>query len=460
MTYTSTLPPTPHGHDGEPSQHIVVIGAGFTGLTAAWDLTKRGYRVTVLESDSLIGGLAGGFKAGGAVLEKFYHHWFNNDVEVTGLIRELGLEENLIPHQSRTGMYYAKSFFRLSTPVDLLKFRALSLVDRIRLGLLVPQAARVRDWHQLERLTAREWLLRLCGRKVYRVVWEPLLRGKFGAVAEEISAVWLWNKLCLRGGSRDRKGKEVLLYYRGGFPSLAQALRERIEGAGGTIITERAATGFVKEGTRVTAVLTKDGPVACDNAIITTALPIAANLLDGVISYSEMQRLSRVRYLANICLVLQLDRSLSDLYWINVNDPSFPFVGVIEHTNFEPAETYGGNRIVYLSRYLPSEDPAYGMSDDAYLAVCLPHLQRMFPDFAASSIKKYNVWRADYAQPIVERNYSALIPPLHTSLENVFISTMAQIYPEDRGTNYAVRSGRQIARYVAEKSAARQGNGI
>jgi protoporphyrinogen oxidase len=144
-----------------------------------------------------------------------------------------------------------------------------------------------------------------------------------------------------------------------------------------------------------------------------------------------------------------MDRSLSSLYWINVNDPSFPFVGIIEHTNFEPTTTYGGEHIVYLSRYLPSTDPIYTMTDAEYLEYALPHLKTMFPDFDRAWLKNYHVWRADYAQPIVERGYSSIIPDIRTSLENVFLCTMAQIYPEDRGTNYAVRSGRSIGRLLS-----------
>jgi protoporphyrinogen oxidase len=155
--------------------------------------------------------------------------------------------------------------------------------------------------------------------------------------------------------------------------------------------------------------------------------------------------LRRIDYLANICLVLELDRSLSETYWLNVNDPSFPFVGVIEHTNFEPPENYGGRHIVFLSKYLPESDMLYRMSDPEVLEFALPHLQRMFPKFAREWVTGYHVWRARFSQPIAEPGYSRLIPPQQTPLDNVQVATMAQIYPEDRGTNYAIREGRRVA---------------
>ncbi|MDE2481550.1 MAG: NAD(P)/FAD-dependent oxidoreductase [bacterium] len=430
--------------------HSCIVGGGITGLAAAWDLTQAGFSVTVLEREDSLGGLAASFDAGGYALERFYHHWFTSDTHIIGLIEELGLGERLVSRESRTGMYYANTLFRLSNPLDLLRFTPLPFVDRLRLGLLVPVARSVRDWRRLEGVTARDWLVRTCGENVYRVVWEPLLRGKFGDVADEISAVWLWNKLCLRGGSRAKSGAEVLLYFDGGFGALVDGIRDALVARGVEIRTGDGARALeVRDGAAV-AVLAESGRIPCDNVLVTTPLPIAADLLGDHLDEAEAARLRRIRYLANICLVLELRESLSELYWINVNDPSFPFVGVIEHTNFEPVGSYGGRHIVYLSRYLPQNDATYHLSDEEYLAYALGFLRRMFPAFRDDAIIASHVWRADYAQPIVERDYSALVPPMHTSLRNVVVSSMAQIYPEDRGTNYAVRGGREAAALVAE----------
>jgi protoporphyrinogen oxidase len=149
--------------------------------------------------------------------------------------------------------------------------------------------------------------------------------------------------------------------------------------------------------------------------------------------------------------VLELNRSLSSMYWLNVNDPSFPFVGVIEHTNFEPASTYGGKHIVYLSKYLPNSAKLYRMSDEDAARVGVDTLKRMFPEFREDTVLNAHVWRADYAQPLVERHYARLIPDFATPVKNLFLSSMAQVYPEDRGTNYAVRNGIQAANAIAIK---------
>ena len=433
----------------DPRPHVVVIGAGFCGLAAAYELGKHGVCTTVLEYDDNVGGLAGSFPVGGTRLEKFYHHWFTSDVHVMRLIEELGRTDRILPRPTRTGVYYAHNFFKLSTPFDLLRFSPLPLLNRIRLGLLVLRARRVKDWRSLEDRTAADWLRELGGERIYQVVWEPLLRGKFGDVAEEVAAVWFWNKLKLRGSSRGRGGEEQLAYYRGGFAALAGTLADAVRAKGGAIRTEAPAIGLRVEAGRVTGVVTPEGIVPADGVIATPALPIIANLVEPHVPGEYVERLRRIRYLANVCVVLELDRSLSDLYWLNVNDPSFPFVGVIEHTNFEPASTYAGRHIVYLSKYLPDNDALYRMSDQEVVAFTLEHLRRMFPDMADDWVLNAHVWRGRYAQPVVECGYPKLIPDVRTPIENLLLATMAQIYPEDRGTNYAIRQGRETAMICA-----------
>jgi protoporphyrinogen oxidase len=427
----------------------VVIGAGFTGLSAALELARRGIPVTVLESEPEGGGLAGSFEVNGERLEKFYHHWFTNDRHVGDLVEELGEQDRIVYRATRTGMYFANRIFRLSSPLDVLRFTPLPLVDRVRLGVLALRARGVKDWRALEWETAEEWLIRLGGERVYRVVWQPLLEGKFGPFASKVSAVWFWNKLKLRGGSRGSSGGEMLAYYRGGFAALADRLAMEVAVLGGDIRLSTSARGLVVDGGGVRGVETDDGIVEADAVIATPALPIVADLAAPHAPQTWIESLRRVEYLANICVVLELDRSLSDTYWLNVNDPGFPFVGVIEHTNFEPASTYGGRHIVYLSKYLPESAELYQMPDAQAIDYCMPHLKRMFPAFDRGWILGAHVWRARYSQPIVSKHYSQLIPAMETPIAGLYLATMAQIYPEDRGTNYAIRDGRRVGRKVA-----------
>jgi protoporphyrinogen oxidase len=436
---------------------VAIIGGGFGGLAAAWELTRRGVTPIVLEADDAVGGLAGSFEVNGERLERFYHHWFTSDTHVAELAQELGTEDRIVYRATRTGLYFANHVFRLSSPLDVLRFTPLSPVARIRLGMLALRARAVQNWLALEKLTAEEWLVRLGGREVYEVVWRPLLEGKFGPYAGDVSAVWFWNKLKLRGGSRSKGGGESLAYYRGGFATLAEQLANAIRDAGGEVRTgEPVRKLLVGDDGRVLGVRTDRESIPADAVLATPALPIVADLVQPHAPAGYVKQLRRIPYLANLCLVLELDRSLSDTYWLNVNDPGFPFVGVIEHTNFEPASTYAGRHIVYLSKYLLADSELYSMSDEALLEFSIPHLQRMFPRFDRSWIQAHHVWRARYAQPVVVRRYSALIPATTTPLNGLYLCSMAQVYPEDRGTNYAIREGRRvgvgIARALATKA--------
>jgi protoporphyrinogen oxidase len=428
---------------------VVVVGGGFTGLSAAYELSKEGLEVLVLESEESVGGLAGAFDVAGNRLDRFYHHWFTNDVEVMGLIEELGLSDQVEINPTNTSIYYANNFFKLSTPFDLLKFTPIPFIDRIRLGVLTIALRSIKNWMKLENKTAAEWLKQWGGETAYKVVWEPLLKGKFGPYYEQISAVWFWNKLKLRGSSRGSSGEERLAYFKGGFIRLAEALVKFIEDVDGRVVLGCSAISTSEEG-GLWIVRTNRETFTCNCVIVTTALPIAAKIVENWAPPSYVESLNRIKYLANTCLVLELDRALSDTYWLNVNDPSFPFVGVIEHTNFESPVSYGGRHIVYLSKYLPHTDPLYFLDPHKYVEFALPFLQKMFPKLQKDWILGYHLWKARWAQPIVEKHYSKLIPKEASPKDGFYICSMAQIYPEDRGTNYAIREGRACGQRVAK----------
>ncbi|GGY01804.1 NAD(P)/FAD-dependent oxidoreductase [Streptomyces hiroshimensis] len=436
---------------------VIVVGAGFTGLSAALELAELGHSVRLLERDPDIGGLAGTFTVGERRLERFYHHWFASDEEMLRLCARLGISELMEPHLTRTGMYYANSVYRLSKPLDLLRFAPLPLVDRLRLGLLTVRAQRVRDWRLLEHRTAEEWLVSLGGRRVYDVVWRPLLEGKFGDHAAEVGATWMWTKLHLRGGSRTRSGSETLYYLRGGSDVLLTALRKRLADHGVDIRTDTAVQAVVTDGRRVTGVRTGDGEFHPARRVLLTVAPEpAAEMLEEQSDTHPcvpplLRQLRRIRYLANICLVLENNRPLSDTYWLNVNDPSFPYVGVIEHTNMDEPARYGGRHIVYLSKYLPADAELYRMDDEQVFEHSLPYLRRMFPGFDRSWVDAHHVWRADHAQPVITPGYTRLMPPVQSRVTGLYLAGMAQVFPEDRGTNYAVRDGRRAGRLIADR---------
>ena len=427
---------------------IVIVGAGYTGLAAAFDLVRAGYAVEIIEQDQEVGGLAGTFELQpGVRIEKFYHHWFTSDTAVLDLIKELGLGDKLCYRNSNTGLYYANSIFRLASPLDLLKFHPLPLIDRIRTGLMALKARRIDNWRSLEAQTAEEWIRKHAGKKSFEVIWKPLLQGKFGVEAPNVSAVWFWNKLKLRGSSRDKRGKESLVYFQGGFGAVSAALRAALEKLGVKFHLGVGVRRILVRQEQAVGVQVQNGEFLGDAVLCTTPLPIFLGLVPEL-PETYRRKAEQIRFLGNVCLVLRLKRSLSSTYWLNVADPTFPFVGVIEHTNFDPRENYGGEHIAYVSKYLPTSDPMFQMSESELYNYALPFIQRIFPNFASEWVIGYRAWRANYSQPVITKRYSELIPEARTPIKNLWLSTMAQVYPEDRGTNYAVRFGRDVARQI------------
>ena len=145
-----------------------------------------------------------------------------------------------------------------------------------------------------------------------------------------------------------------------------------------------------------------------------------------------------------------LDRPLTPTYWLNIADRSLPFLAVVEHTNFIASEQYGGKHIVYLANYLGKEHPLYRLGKEEMFQEYLPHLRKLNPDFDPSWVMEYHYHREEAAQPVVPRGYSARIPDRRTPISGLYLANTTQIYPEDRGTNYSISMGRQVARMVLE----------
>lgn len=427
-----------------------IVGGGMTGLSAADTLSQRGIECVLYERDAELGGLAGSFRIDNTHLEKFYHHIFTSDTAVIDLVERLGLDDKLewVP---TTNSYYRDRIYQLSTPLDLLRFSHISFLDRIRLGLLYLRTNFIRDWHELEDITARDWLVEMAGERVYEAVWEPLLRGKFGPYADHIAAVWIWNKLKLRGSSRGKRQEERLGYLREGFGQAIELWKERLKDRGVRIETKAPVTHIPVENGRALGVVAHSELQPADHVLVTTAPEILMDLAPDLPAPYH-QRLAQIKYLANVCLILALDRGLSDTYWLNVGDPSVPFTGVIEHTNMQPPEIYGDVHLVYISRYLKTDNPLYRMTADQLLKEYLPHLKKIYPGFSRSWVQRVWAWRAPYTQPVIGLHYSELRPTFETPLSNLWLSCMAQIYPQDRGMNYALAYGQQVAEKILKSA--------
>jgi protoporphyrinogen oxidase len=430
--------------------NVVVIGGGFTGLSAAYQLSKQNIKVALIEKKGALGGLADSFELDGQRLGKFYYTFFTNDKDLIELAKELNCLDQLVSSPVKTSLYWNNGFYNLSKPTDILKFSPLKFLDRLRFGFSILRARKIENWKELENLTAKEWLTKICGTEVYRIIWEPLLKGKFEHLADRISAVWMWNKLALRGASRSRTGQETHFYYQNSLAAFADKIAEKIKICGGSVITSEPAQSLIVENGSVKAVKTPNNTIQADAVIVTPALPIIADLVKPFVSNDYNNELRKIEYLANFCLVLDLKKSLSDIYWLNVNEPDFPFVGIIQYSNLYSPDNWKNKNIVYLSKYLTTENKLYKMEPKELLEYSIPYIKRIFPKFDSSWINKFFLWKSLYSQPAILKNYSKLIPPHQTPVKGLYIATMAQVYPQDRGVNYAVKQGRYVGDMVAE----------
>jgi protoporphyrinogen oxidase len=356
-------------------KRVAILGAGALGLTAALRLAQRGYAVTVLEREVSPGGLAAGFRFSGdrdaPWLEKFYHHLFRSDRYAIGLIRELGLEDDLIWRHPRTVVFWHGKLHDLDSPRSLMRFSPLSVMERLRMGLVLAGLRALPDARMLEGRAAGSWLRRWMGYEPYRVVWGPLLKAKFGETAEMIGMPWFWARV------HDRTSE--LGYLRSGFQHLYDGLAARVLDCGGEI----RLSSEVREVRRAEGAfdihLTSE-TLNVDVVISTLAPRLTAKLVPDLPEMWRTKHAWGQAYGAH-CLILALDRPLTDAYWVNVNQPGFPFVALVEHTNYMDAADYGGRHIVYLGNYRPMTDTLFTASKSEVLADFLPHLRAFNREF-------------------------------------------------------------------------------
>ena len=432
---------------------VGIIGAGATGLTAAYELTKRGHEVVVYERASFLGGQASTFDVGGAPLERGYHHLFTGDTDILDLIDEIGLGGQMCWYGSKVGTLYDGKIYNFVTPIDLLKFKPLSLFNRFRLGVSTLLLRRMKDWRHLEDTPAADWLRRHAGEQAYDVFWGPMLRGKFGEeFYDEIGMPWIWGKINTRFASRGKSmSREMLGYPIGSFGEVFDVLGERVREQGGEVHVNSEVTAIATQSGALTGLEVdflergESELVPFDAVISTTQCHIFARLLPDLPS-DYLTKLKDTNYLSALLLILVLDRPLSHIYWLNVADRSIPFVGVIEQTNMVEPEHYGGRHVVYLSNYLSRKDRLYSLSHEELLNEYAPHLQKINPDFDRSWIVESYRQHVDAAQPIIGTGYSDKMPAHRTPIKGVYLANTAQVYPEDRGTNYSVRMGAMIAK--------------
>jgi len=421
---------------------IAIIGAGYSGMVAAYDLKKAGHDITIFESAEYVGGLASGFKEPhwDWSVEKFYHHWFQSDSEMLGLIHELGLEDKVRFPRPLTVMLYKNKWYPFDSILKALLFPGLGFgLNKIRFGFVGLFLRLTNNWRALEKVTADQWMLKYAGKQVYEQMWKPLLIGKFGPYYKDVNMAWMWARIHAR---TTRLGT-----FEGGFQKFADLFAEKLRGMG-VEIRLKAQIKSIKRN-QASGGLSVDGE-SFDKVLVTTSPNLMAKLCPDL-PENYLNGLLDLKSMGAVVMTLALKHSISKdgYYWFNVpKDEGYPFLALVEHTNFVPKENFGGDHIVYAGDYLEMGHEYFSMSDDELLDRFVPAFQKFNPDFSRDWVKKIWVHKTNYAQPVPLVNHSKNIPEIQTPIEGLYFASMSQVYPWDRGTNFAVEIGRKAARMM------------
>ncbi len=433
---------------------IAIIGAGIAGLSAAYDLLRAGHEVTLLEGDSQTGGLATGFKdeRWEWPLEKFYHHLFTSDKEIIGLVEEIGMRDKLFFPRPITSVIHKGRIVPFDSPRRWITFPGFNLLDVARFGLVSAYLRFTEPWRRLEHYTADAWLRRAYGDKIYEMTWRPLLIGKFGPYYQDVNMAWMWARLHVRS---PRLG-----YFEGGFQAFIDRLTEVVRGLGGEICLNTPVEAIAPDGEGL-VVSSPAGATRADAVLATTSPALLARLAPDLPG-DYLGQLLQLKSMGAVVLTLALNQSLlaeSQTYWLNIPATSpdksggVPFLALVEHTNYIDRAHYGGDHIVYCGDYVTPDHPYFSMSKEELEQCFVAVLDRINPAFRPEWVRRSWLFRARYAQPVPEVDHSRAIPDIRTPLPGLYFASMSQVYPWDRGTNFAVEIGRQAARLMAADAA-------
>lgn len=434
---------------------IGIIGGGLTGLTAAYRLVQQGAEVTIFEASDSLGGLAAGCDLAGHKVERAYHFLYKTDEHILALTEELGFRDKLTYHKSSVSTYYDGTLYPMETPVDLIRFTPIGFLDRIRAGVTVLYLQKVKNWRALSNITALEWLRKYAGRAVTDVIWEPLLKGKFDRYYDKITMSWLWGRVLQRVDSRDPKlGGEALGYFEGGFKTVVDALENPVREAGADIRFNAPIRKLHHDPDRGEVVVTAEaGEERFDRVLATVPSNVLTKLLPD---YHEVDpdyfaRIGSIDYLDAAVLVFATPQKFTPYYWHNVNTPEAPFVVFLSLTNLVGADRFDGLNIYYIGDYIPAEHPYMSMSEADLKARWYDELKKMFPDFDPEQVVDDELSRMRNAQHIVDIGFEEnKLVPHETPCPGVLMCNFSQIYPMDRGTNYAIHDGNKMAEKLME----------
>jgi len=406
------------------NSRVAVIGGGIAGLAAAYYLGKAGASVELFEAGDELGGLAKSFDLDGQRIERYYHFICMPDACLIELARELGIDDKLRWRPADTTFFHQGRLYPFSSPMDLVRFSPIHFHSRIVMGLKTLRWNFLKDWKHLDDVPAKQWLIEQLGEKTYQVIWAPLLTMKFGDHHDKVSAAWVWHRIHRVAKSRKTPlHPQVMGYFKGGTETLLDSLVEKIKQQGSAIHCDSPVEAILRgEGGRARGVRVLGSDREYGAVVTTVPLPLAAAMLPTEMS-GFRESLERVDYIGVVCLVAQLDRSISESFWCNIHDDRIPYNGVIETSKLNP-DTGRGGPLVYVPNYLPVDHPRFSMTDDQFREEFIEALPILRPGAGPDSVRSFRVFRSRYAQAICHVGFREVIPSNKTPMPGLFLSGM------------------------------------
>lgn len=422
---------------------VAIVGAGVTGLAAAAKLIDNNHEVTILERGSFAGGLAAGFRdtSWEWSLEHHYHHIFTTDTSIINLAGKVG--HPVFFCNPKTCVWHDDKIVPFDGPIEVLSYPYLSVISKLRLSAGVAFLKVWKKWKLLEGITAKEWILNVMGSEAWDVVWKPLFKGKFGKEADNISAVWFWARIHARS--------KRLGYFENGFQGLIDSIVTYLSARKVKITFDTTVKKIVQDIDNKVSIETENGYEVFDRVIVAAPgralLSMVPDLAD---EYKE--KIIGIRGIGAVTLVLALKKQLlrDSTYWLNVNQEA-PFLAIVEHTNMIDKKHYGNDHLVYIGNYLENNHDYFSMTPEELLAIYLPSLQKINPDFDTNWLRKSWKFSAGFAQPLVPLHYSEKLPDMETGIPHIYWAGMELVYPWDRGTNFAVEWGEKVANLAMKR---------
>lgn len=437
----------------EKNTSWAVIGGGLLGLTLALRLREQGKQVTLIEGGDSLGGLASAWQLGDVTWDRHYHVTLLSDRFTRGIVDDIGLADKLRWKETKTGFYGNGRLSPLSSSIDYLRLPALGLIEKLRLAATILYASRVKDWKPLEEIPVSDWLTRLSGRKVFERLWKPLLRAKLGDNYTSASAAFIWAVIArLYAARRTGLKKEMFGYVEGGYAAILAAFERKLSSSGVNILTGHRVRTIRKVGEGFAVSIDGRHDLTFDRVVATCPAPLIGALAPDL-APAEREQLQAIRYQGIVCASLLLKRPLADSYLTYITD-EMPFTAVVEMSTLVNPEAFGGRSLVYLPKYLASEDKDFLLRDDEIEKRFLAALERMYPAFRREDVLAFRVSRVRHVLPIPTIGFSKIAPPVQTSVPGLFIATSAQIVNGTLNVNETIQLAESVAASLTEADTA------